>query len=157
MTSKRRRQEKAEAYTRALIEAARLEDRANEDLVQWNHAVKFSPEVLETLAVMHEHGDLDLIAEVAQLYKEMLDTEDPTVSVTATTAVPMDDELRAKVRARAEEALGCPVYLVERVDPEILGGIIVEARGRRHDASTRAQLAEIRQSLSSVRDGSEGK
>ena len=94
MTSKRKCQEKAEAYARALIEAARLEDRANVDLVQWNHAVKFSPEVLETLAVMHEHGDMNLIGEVALIYKDMLDTVVPTVSVTVTTAVPMDDELR---------------------------------------------------------------
>ena len=157
MTSKRRHQEKVEAYTRALLEAARLEGRANEDLVQWNHAVKFSPEVLETLSVMHENGDLDLVTEVAQLYKELLDTEDPTVSVTVTTAVPMDDRLREKVRAQAEAELGSPVYLVERVDPEILGGFIMEARGRRRDVSTRAQLAGIRQSLSSARDGSEGK
>lgn len=156
MTSKRKCQEKAEAYARALIEAARLEDRANVDLVQWNHAVKFSPEVLETLAVMHEHGDMNLIGEVDQIYKDMLDTEDPTVSVTVTTAVPMDDELRNKVRSWAEDHLKSPVYLVERVDPEILGGVIVEARGKRHDASVRAQLSGIRKSLSSVRDGSEG-
>ena len=34
---------------------------------------------------MHEHGDMNLIGEVAQIYKDMLDTEDPTVSVTVTT------------------------------------------------------------------------
>ena len=44
--------EKVEAYTRALLEAARSEGRANSDLVQWQHAKKFTPEVLETLAAM---------------------------------------------------------------------------------------------------------
>ena len=46
MTSKRAEAEKVEAYTRALMEAARSEGRANADLVQWQHARKFSPEVL---------------------------------------------------------------------------------------------------------------
>ena len=155
MTSKRAEAEKVEAYTRALMEAARSEGRANADLVQWQHARKFSPEVLETLAAMQREDDLDLVAQVAKQYKEYLDAEDTTVSVTVTTAVPMDDELREKVRTKAEGDLKAPVYLVERVDPSIIGGIMLEARGKRYDASVRAQLANIRKTLSSSFIGGE--
>lgn len=155
MTSKRAEAEKVEAYTRALMEAARFEGRANADLVQWQHARKFSPEVLETLAAMQREDDLDLVAQVAKQYKEYLDAEDKTVSVTVTTAVPLDDDLREKVRAKAEADLKAPVYLVERVDPSIIGGIMLEARGKRHDASVRAQLANIRKTLSSSFIGGE--
>lgn len=155
MTSKRAEAEKVEAYTRALMEAARSEGRANADLVQWQHARKFSPEVLETLAAMQREDDLDLVDQVAKQYKEYLDAEDKTVSVTVTTAVPLDDDLREKVRAKAEADLKAPVYLVERVDPSIIGGIMLEARGKRHDASVRAQLANIRKTLSSSFIGGE--
>lgn len=147
--------EKVEAYTRALMEAARSEGRANADLVQWQHARKFSPEVLETLAAMQREDDLDLVSQVAKQYKEYLDAEDKTVSVTVTTAVPLDDDLREKVRAKAEADLKAPVYLVERVDPSIIGGIMLEARGKRYDASVRAQLANIRKTLSSSFIGGE--
>lgn len=155
MTSKRAEADKVEAYTRALMEAARSEGRANADLVQWQYARKFSPEVLETLAAMQREDDLDLVAQVAKQYKEYLDAEDKTVSVTVTTAVPLDDDLREKVRAKAEADLKAPVYLVERVDPSIIGGIMLEARGKRHDASVRAQLANIRKTLSSSFIGGE--
>ena len=149
--------DKVEAYTRALMEAARAEGRANADLVQWQHARKFSPEVLETLAAMQREDDLDLVEQVAKHYKEFLDAQDVTVSVTVTTAVPMDDDLRAKVRAKAEKDLGLPVYLVERVDPSIIGGIMLEVRGKRYDASVRAQLANIRKTLSASFIGGEEK
>ena len=155
MTSKRAEAEKVEAYTRALMEAARSEGRANADLVQWQHARKFSPEVLETLAAMQREDDLDLVSQVAKQYKEYLDAEDKTVSVTVTTAVPLDDDLREKVRAKAEADLKAPVYLVERVDPSIIGGIMLEARGKRYDASVRAQLANLRKTLSSSFIGGE--
>ena len=155
MTSKRAEAETVEAYTRALMEAARSEGRANADLVQWQHARKFSPEVLETLAAMQREDDLDLVSQVAKQYKEYLDAEDKTVSVTVTTAVPLDDDLREKVRAKAEADLKAPVYLVERVDPSIIGGIMLEARGKRYDASVRAQLANIRKTLSSSFIGGE--
>ena len=134
MSIKQPDEEKAEAYTRALLDAARQEGRANADLVQWQHAKKFSPEVLETLSAMQAEDDAGLIDQVAKRYKELLDSEDKTVSVTITTAVPMDDALRDKVRTQAEKLLKAPVYLVERVDPSILGGVLLEARGKRMDA-----------------------
>lgn len=155
MASNRSEAEKVEAYTRALLEAARGEGRANADLVQWQHARKFSPEVLETLAAMQKEDDLHLIEEVSKQYKELLDNEDKTVSVTVTTAVPMDDDLRAKVKAKAEKDLNAPVYLVERVDSSIIGGIMLEQRGKRYDASVRAQLSNIRKKLSSSFNGGE--
>lgn len=155
MANNRSEAEKVEAYTRALLEAARGEGRANADLVQWQHAKKFSPEVLETLAAMQKEDDLHLIEEVSKQYKEFLDNEDRTVSVTVTTAVPLDDDLRAKVKAKAEKDLNAPVYLVERVDPSIIGGVMLEQRGKRYDASVRAQLSNIRKKLSSSFNGGE--
>ncbi|MEE1373133.1 F0F1 ATP synthase subunit delta [Parolsenella sp.] len=149
------RSEKSEKYARALIEAARQEGRANKDLVQWKHAMKFSFEVLETLSAMRNEDDLDLISDVERAYNELLESEDETVSVTVTTAVPMDDDLRAKVRAKAEKELNAPIYLVERVEPSIIGGIILEAYGKRFDASVKAQLANIRKTLTSTSIGSD--
>lgn len=148
-------EEKVEAYTRALLDAARSEGRANADLVQWQHAVKFTPEVLETLAAMREDNDLGLVKDVAHQYKTLVDADDKTVSVTVTTAVPMDDKLRAEVRSKMEKDLDAPIYLVERVDPGIIGGIVVEARGNRYDASVKAQLINIRKRLSSTFIGSD--
>ena len=75
--------------------------------------------------------------------------------MTVTTAVPMDDELRKAVSAKAEADLDAPVYLVERVDPSIIGGIMLEVRGKRYDASVRAQLSNIRKTLSSSFNGGE--
>ena len=143
MSARRSEDEKVEAYTRALVEAGRASGRANADLVQWEHARKFSPEVLETLSAMRDADDLDLIPKVARQYKQILDSEDETVTVTVTTSVPMDDDLREKVRAKAEK------------DLNILGGIVLEARGHRYDASVKAQLTNIRKTLASTFVGSD--
>ena len=60
------------------------------------------------------------------------------------------DELRAKVKEKCEHDFQRPVYLVEHVEPKILGGIIIEARGHRRDASVRTHLVNIRKTLSST-------
>ena len=155
MSEEKASTDKVEAYTRALMSAARLEGRVNADLVQWQHATKFSPEVLEVLTAMQREDDSELINKVAQRYQKLLEANDRTVSVTVTTTVPLDDELRDKIVSKCEADLDAPVYLVERVDPSIIGGIILEARGKRYDASVRAQLAHIRKTLSTKFVGGE--
>lgn len=153
MTGKRIEQKKVEAYTRALLEAAKSEGRAARDLEQVKHVLKFSPEVLETITAMQGEDDFDLLDKVYSEYKGLLDKSDDTVSVDVTTAVPMDDEMRERVREKCRKDFDAPVYLVEHVDPSILGGIILEVKGHRRDASVKAQLINVRKKLSSANMG----
>lgn len=141
--------QKIEEYARSLLDAARGEGRAPLDVQQIRHAVKFSPEVLDTLARMKDEKDLPLLEQVYSDLKTMLDTKDETVTVDVTTAVPMDAELRKKVHDKCAADFDAPIFLVEHVEPKILGGIIIEAKGNRRDASVRAQLVNIRKTLSS--------
>ena len=149
MKSRAAEKQRIEEYARSLLNAARGEGRAPRDVQQIRHAVKFSPEVLSVLSTMHDSEDLTLIEQVYHDLKDMLDSEDETVTVDVTTAVPMGLELRHKVIEKCKKDYGAPVFLVEHVEPKILGGIIIEAKGSRRDASIRAQLANIRKTLSS--------
>ena len=45
--------------------------------------------------------------------------------------------------------------LREHVNPSIIGGIVLSARGKRIDASVSAQLEKVRSALSSVKTGGE--
>ena len=150
MPANRSEKRKVEQYARTLLDVAKMEGRANADLVQWRHAVKFSPEVLDVLSSLQAEDDPALIKKVYAQLQSLVAEDDTTVMVTATTAVEMDDELREKVLAKAHEMFDAAIYLVERIDPNILGGIVLEAKGQRYDASVRAQLANIRTTLSST-------
>lgn len=142
------RESRVEEYARVLYDAGVSAGHTGADLVQWRHAVKFSPEVLRVLSTMEDNADTALIEAVSSRLSELVDGGDNAAVVTVTTSVAMDDALRAKVTAKAEELFGAPVYLVERIEPSILGGIILEARGERYDASVATQLVSIRRSLS---------
>ena len=150
MTISATEKQKIESYARSLLEASRDEGRGPLDLQQMRHALKFSPEVLSLLSRMETENDSQLVSQVYQLLKDMLDSEDETVTVDVTTAVPMGDSLRAKVLEKCRRDLGAPIFLVEHVEPKIIGGIILEARGHRRDASVRAQLVNIRRTLSAT-------
>lgn len=148
-TNKDDQNRKVEGYTRALLEAGRAEGRAVADLVQVQHAKKFSPEVLETLGAIQASEDVNLIEDIAATFQELLEKEDNTLTVTVTTTIALDDELRQKIIKKLEDSFNTQIYLIERVNPKILGGIVVEARDHRYDASVKTQLTHIKSRLSS--------
>lgn len=54
------------------------------------------------------------------------------------------------IASSAPEVIEVLRTLVERVDPSIIGGIVLEMRGQRRDISVKTQLRAARESLSSV-------
>lgn len=141
--------QKIEEYARSLLAAAKGEGNVPLDLHQLRKSTKFSPELFEILGRMQNESDLTLLTQVYSDLTTMLNSDEDVVTVRVTTAVPMDAALRKKVRDKCAKDFGAPVYLVENVEPKIIGGIILEANGRRRDASVRAQLTNVRKSLSS--------
>ncbi|HJG31509.1 F0F1 ATP synthase subunit delta [Collinsella tanakaei] len=133
-----------ETYARTLLEASKAEDHVYENLAPLIAQSEASPEVLAVLAKMSEQGDLDRLPEVLDLYRSMVNEEQDVVGVHVTTAIPLDDELRDLITQKCESDLESRVFLIEHVDPTIIGGIILSARGQRRDASVRTQLENAR-------------
>ena len=64
-----------------------------------------------------------------------------------TTAVALSDEEAAKVVEQIEQASGRQVEATRSVDPELIGGIVIQAGSQRLDASVRGRLDQLRQEL----------
>ena len=113
------------------------------------------PILVDVLAVMAERGDVEKVARVVASFEEQLRSELNLNVVEVTTAVPLDDDLRAKITAKLAADFGTDVVLDEHVDKSILGGIIMSANGRRIDASVTSQLDHARNVLTQNTDGGE--
>ncbi len=148
MPASRRETRLVETYARTLLEAAKAEGRVFSDGHVLDALAQASPEVLAVVAAMIEHDQLDALPKVASMYRSLAEGDDDVVGVKVTTAVPLDDELRASITEQYEQDLGCKVFLIEHVDPSIIGGVVVEARGQRRDVSVRTRLRAAREALS---------
>lgn len=145
--SSRVEEHKVETYARTLFEAAKAEGREKRDLKSLQNLATMLGEVSDTLKVLLEQGDERLLPEIAARYSDLFHAEDDVVAVDVTTAIPLDDDLREEVEQFLALEYEKPVYVVEHVDPAIIGGIIFNARGERRDASVRTQLENARRVL----------
>ncbi|MDM8275716.1 F0F1 ATP synthase subunit delta [Enorma phocaeensis] len=147
MPTSRRENRVVETYARSLMESAKADGRVFDDLKNLEVLAQASPELLAALSCMVTRGQLDMLPQVAEAFRAMADEDKDVVGVTVTTAIPLDDELRAKIRARLEQDLDREVFLIEQVDPTIIGGLVLEARGQRRDVSVKTQLRAARKTL----------
>ncbi len=138
---------KVEAYAATLLEAAQSQGRELEDLAVIDHLAESLDEVNDTMRVILERGDDKLLPLISARYNDLFRAQGDVTVVDVTTAIPLDDDLRREVKEFLKAEYSGPIQLVETVDPSIIGGIIVNARGERKDASVRTQLESARQAL----------
>lgn len=106
--------------------------------------------LLEVFDVMVERYDLGCLQQLRQIYTTLAEQALAAVFVEVTTAVPLDDGLREQIKAKYSALLGQEVLLVERVDANIIGGIILAYNGQLIDASVASQLDNARIVLAQV-------
>ena len=139
-----------ETYARSLLEAGKAEGRVFENRRDLEVLASASPELLAVLTELVQRDQLDILPAIADAYRTMTEEDADVVGVTVTTAVPLDDALRASLTERCERELGRKVFLIEHVDPSIIGGIVLEARGQRRDISVKTRLRAMRDNLASI-------
>ena len=129
-----------ETYARSLMESAKAESHVHEDLELIQRLASATPEIIAVLDTMSKRDQLDLLPQVAAAFKGVAEEDEDVVGVTVTTAIPLDDELRQTITQKCEKDFGRKVFLIEEVDPSIVGGLVLEARGERYETPIQTQL-----------------
>jgi F-type H+-transporting ATPase subunit delta len=114
-----------------------------------------TPAVLSVTQLAVESGHVDMLPEVTRDFSSIVEEELGVIPAQVTTAVPLTDALRSALSAKLDASLGKRVVLREKIDPAIVGGIVIKVAGRVLDASVRKQLVEMRTALSMASAGSE--
>lgn len=90
---------------------------------------------------------LGSLREIADWYGILLDEANGILRGQVITAVKLDEAKRGEIRERLKEKLGHDIELKFRVDPEILGGMVLSVGDKVLDSSLRAQLKILRENL----------
>ena len=112
-----------------------------------------NPMVVKLLLMLAAKSRLVLIDDIAEEYQASVDNYrgiEGTEVAEVTTAIPLDDDYQLKVAERITEIIGKPVLLKPKVDPNIIGGIIIRVGDKLIDGSLRSKLAALRKDLGGV-------
>jgi len=106
-----------------------------------------TPIVANFLQVLIDRGRIAEFGEIARAFEGRVAQAEGRVEVDAVTAVPLPDDLRARIVERVRSTTGATVELTEHVDPDIVGGLVLRVGGTVVDGSVRHRIDELRQTL----------
>jgi len=99
---------------------------------------------LKLVAEKGRGGDLRVIAEE---FERLVDREQGRIVVELTTAFELSDDEAIAIVSQIEQASGRTVEATRSVDPDLIGGLILQAGSLRVDASVRGRLQKLRREL----------
>ena len=99
------------------------------------------------LLLVAEKGRAGEIEDIAREFERLVAREERRLTVELTTARELSDEEADAIVAQIEQAAGRKVEATRSVDPDLVGGIVLQAGSFRVDASIRGRLERLRQEL----------
>jgi F-type H+-transporting ATPase subunit delta len=99
------------------------------------------------LQLVAEKGRAGELEEIAKEFERLMAREERRLTVELTTARELTDAEAKAILQQIEDAAGRKVEATQKVDPYLVGGIVLQAGSLRVDASVRGRLERLRTEL----------
>ena len=109
--------------------------------------VGFQKETLPLLKLLLQNQKIHLLTAIRQEFQRLWESQQGILTVLLTTAVSLTPEEKEALRRSLIRSLGKEVHLMDSVEPEILGGAILQIEDRIIDGSLRSKLRQMRETL----------
>ena len=108
------------------------------------------PELINFLELLLEKHRMPVIFRIRRQYDAFWAKENKRLGVTVTSALELDPDVVERIGKEIKRQTGNTVELESRVDPEILGGLVLQVGNMVLDTSIRNRLEKLRKSVASA-------
>ena len=94
---------------------------------------------------------MNFLEEISREYHHRVKESLGVLEASLITAVPAEQELKERLKAKLEKNYQRKIEMKEKVDPQIMGGVILVLANQVLDGSVRDRLASLKENLLAVR------
>jgi F-type H+-transporting ATPase subunit delta len=102
------------------------------------------------LLVLVDKGRAGQLEEIAREFERLVAEHEGIVHAELTTAVELSDEEARDLLRRIEDSTGRKLEATRKVDPGLIGGIVLQIGSYRLDASVRGRIERLRRELATA-------
>ncbi|HET7129999.1 MAG TPA: ATP synthase F1 subunit delta [Gaiellaceae bacterium] len=135
---------------RLMLENPEVDSRVKQDVLA-QIATGADESVVNFVKLLAEKGRAAELGEVADELDALVASEQRILDVRLTTAHELSDKEFKKILGSIEKASGRKVQAERDVDPDLIGGLVLQAGSMRLDASVRGRLERLRHDLTHAR------
>lgn len=136
-----------DARFRLFLETPRIDDEDKKAVVKKAFDDALPKHVVNFVLVTIDKRRQRLLRSISQQYHELLDASMGREHVQVTVARPLDDSTREVITEKLSAALGKKAIPHVRVEPGIIGGLVVRTGDTIYDGSIRRRLEAMRRRL----------
>jgi F-type H+-transporting ATPase subunit delta len=134
----------------ALLENPEIEPKVKADVV--DQVLGGADELVRNfMRLVVEKGRAAEVREIGEEFEALVAAQDRVLDVELTTAHELSDADFERILGDIEKKSGRKVQASRTVDPDLIGGIVLQAGSMRLDASVRGRLERLRQQLATTR------
>lgn len=111
---------------------------------------KVSTEVLNFLKILVDKGRCSEIFGINDSFMKLSDKHNGIVHVVAETAVLMDEKEIDALKAKLSSDMNCTIEIINKINPEIMGGLTLKIGDKVIDGSVKKKLNDIREELAQI-------
>lgn len=131
----------------SLLSGVNLSLKEKESLLQVLKQDASQP-VTNLIQMVFDYGRMDTLVAIINEFERRYDLKYKRVHADVVTAVQLDETRRNQLKANLVERLGAnEVLLSEKVDPAIIGGVIVQTENQTMDGSIATRIEQVRRLL----------
>lgn len=109
-----------------------------------------SPMTGNLLYLLTEKNRMNCFKGIVKEYREQYNIFFKLADITVTTSAPLSDKLRKQITDKMSQVVKKKVTLIEKVDKNLIGGIVIDYGCKRYDGSVKSRLNTLSQELASV-------
>jgi F-type H+-transporting ATPase subunit delta len=110
-------------------------------------AARTSTSVANLVRLLMRGERLTQLPDIARAYDGLVDRELGRVRVGVRAAAPLSDAVQQEIVTLARRLAGKDVLMSSEVDPELLGGVVLDVGGTVYDGSVRTRLARMSRTM----------
>lgn len=133
------------------LEAPQILKEEKERLINSMFSASLSKPMVSFILLLIEKNRIEFLVDIARDFEKVLQEHREIIKAQVTTAVPIDDDFQARLRARLEKLTGKKIEMIHKIDKGIIGGIIVQLNFKVIDRSVRYELESLKHDLMSLK------
>lgn len=111
---------------------------------------RVSQELINFLYILIDKRREGHILEIIEEYKVLFNKHENIISVTAITAVPMEEKAKTKLSQVLENKFNKTVDLINEIDGKIIGGVLLKVEDKLIDGTLKGQLESMGKAIMSA-------
>lgn len=136
-------------HLEAVLASPRVGQLEKESLIDRIFRDRVDVKLLNFLKVLCRRGRIGSLRGIQSQVNELFDEQSGRVRLLVTTAVPLEDHQRQQIAEAVGAKLGKSVRMDERVDPKLLGGVLLRIGDQVYDGSVLGKMTSLKSSVSS--------